>query len=206
MVVDKNGQLVDTLKIRQAVNSYVNQAVLRPTPSQRPAWGSDPRWMLFFHLKSFTYSFWETIVRGTYNEGKARYGEAGIPAAVAPGLIAVMTLLPLAAAGLFIRDLLGYGLEGHPKRGQDGISPEYMFELIQRTGLTGPALQMAIDMEEAESRGKLAAIGIAGPTVSRIFDLATGGDLFSLNTLLKNIPILSQIPQAREAIKDGLGE
>ncbi|HEX03943.1 MAG TPA: hypothetical protein ENH10_02150, partial [Bacteroidetes bacterium] len=91
---DKNAE-----KIAQAINRFVNQSVLRPDSSMRPSWGSDPRFMLIFHLKSFMYSFHEQILKGIHAEVKARHG-TNIARQYAPVMVAVATLLPLAFVGL----------------------------------------------------------------------------------------------------------
>lgn len=51
------------LRIRQALVQFVNESILNPDASQRPVWGSDPHFMLVFHLKGFMYSFYDRILK-----------------------------------------------------------------------------------------------------------------------------------------------
>lgn len=58
-------------RVREAVLTWVNGAVLRPNASHRPIYASDPHYMLFYHLKQFAYSFHKVILRRTWIEAKA---------------------------------------------------------------------------------------------------------------------------------------
>lgn len=46
-----------------AINRWVEGAILTPNAAQRPAWSSDPHYAIFFHLKQFSYSFHQTILK-----------------------------------------------------------------------------------------------------------------------------------------------
>ncbi|NIN64214.1 MAG: hypothetical protein GTO63_05845, partial [Anaerolineae bacterium] len=37
-------------RVRNALNRFVDEAILRPNAAQRPIWASDPHWALVFHL------------------------------------------------------------------------------------------------------------------------------------------------------------
>ena len=58
-------------RVREAVLTWVNGAVLRPNASHRPIYASDPHYMLFYHLKQFAYSFHKVILRRAWIEAKA---------------------------------------------------------------------------------------------------------------------------------------
>lgn len=64
---EQNAEAVER-RIQQAMFKFVDGAVLRPNAAHRPIWGSDPRFMLIFHLKQFTYSFHNVINRRVGNE------------------------------------------------------------------------------------------------------------------------------------------
>ena len=51
-----------------AIFKFVDTAVLRPNAAHRPIWGSDPRFQLVFHLKQFTYSFQNIILKRVKSE------------------------------------------------------------------------------------------------------------------------------------------
>lgn len=57
-------------RVREAVLTWVNGAVLRPNASHRPIYASDPHYMLFYHLKQFAYSFHKVILRRAWVEAK----------------------------------------------------------------------------------------------------------------------------------------
>lgn len=57
-------------KIHFAITRWVEGAVLTPTAAQRPTWASDPRWAVLFHLKQFTYSFHDTVLRRAAKEAQ----------------------------------------------------------------------------------------------------------------------------------------
>ena len=59
-------------RVHGAIVRWVEGAVLSPNAAQRPAWGSDPHFSLFWHLKQFAYSFHETLIKRAVNE--ARHG------------------------------------------------------------------------------------------------------------------------------------
>ena len=56
--------------IQQAIHRWVNGAILRPNAGQRPAWASDPHYMLFWHMKQFTYTFHDVLVKRAIHDAK----------------------------------------------------------------------------------------------------------------------------------------
>ena len=56
--------------VQQAIMRWVDGAILRPNAMQRPTAASDPHYAIFYHLKSFTYSFHKTILRRAYVEAQ----------------------------------------------------------------------------------------------------------------------------------------
>ena len=55
-------------KVHSAIRRWVQGAVLTPNSAQRPSWSSDPHYSMFFHLKQFSYSFHQTLVKRAVNE------------------------------------------------------------------------------------------------------------------------------------------
>jgi len=55
-------------RVHMAINRWVQGAIITPNAAQRPAWSSDPHWSMFFHLKQFSYSFHQTIMKRAVNE------------------------------------------------------------------------------------------------------------------------------------------
>ncbi|WP_345195542.1 hypothetical protein, partial [Kistimonas scapharcae] len=63
---DRYNELHALMKNRRAVQDaltrFVEESVVRPNAAHRPAWASDPRYMLIWHLKSFFYSYGKMII------------------------------------------------------------------------------------------------------------------------------------------------
>jgi hypothetical protein len=59
---------VEMERVHQAIRRWVQGAVLTPNAAQRPAWSSDPHYSMFFHLKQFSYSFHQTILKRAVKE------------------------------------------------------------------------------------------------------------------------------------------
>jgi len=55
-------------RVRQALAQFVDEAILRPNPSMRTLWGSDPHFQLFQYLKSFMYAFHDRIIKRAWHE------------------------------------------------------------------------------------------------------------------------------------------
>ena len=58
----------DIERVHTAINRWVEGAILTPNAAQRPAWSSDPHYSIFFHLKQFSYSFHQTIMKRAVKE------------------------------------------------------------------------------------------------------------------------------------------
>ena len=182
-------------KVAQSMIQFVNESVMKPNPSQRPLWASNPAFMLIFHLKSFMYSFHETITRQIAQNMR----EAGTPwqkayALAAPGLM----LLAFTGLGLELRELIQYKIWGRPGRTDRMDGPTYALELIERSGITGPS-QLAFDFEGAEDRGQLGFVAIAGPALGQLTEIISRP---ISQTGPKAIPGISQIPELRELVRD----
>lgn len=80
-----------------AVMRWVDSVILRPHAGHRPAWGSDPMWSLAFHLKQFTWSFQNTILRGQFDKLKA-----GDRSALKP----LLAYIPFSMASILAKGLL----------------------------------------------------------------------------------------------------
>lgn len=183
--------------IHAALHQFVDQSVIRPNAGQRPVWANDPRFALFWHLKTFLWSYWAVIIsptgRSIINQiSKGKYGEAGAQLAFM-GLM----ILPLAALGWEIRQLIQYSLfdEEQPNDRLDGF--QYTAELLQRSGIAGP-FQLAFDAIEQDSADK-AAIRLAGPTMDHAWTLLNGD--FD-RKIYRSIPVLGQLYGAQQLISD----
>lgn len=139
-------------KIHIAINRWVQGAVLTPNAAQRPAWGSDPHYSMFFHLKQFAYSFHQTLIKRAVKE--LEYGN------LAP-LGAFVWYIPVMIAADITKGLIQGGgqLPGHMKGMDLG---DWVAHGAERAGLLGVG-QMGVDAGQ-----DLASIG--GPAVEQVID------------------------------------
>ncbi|MFN1184680.1 hypothetical protein ACK0NM_22240 [Pseudomonas aeruginosa] len=113
--------------VRAAIGRWVDGAVLRPHAADRPAWASDPHWMLVWHLKQFTYSFQRTILdRATHELRNGNY---------AP-MLTLAAYVPFMIAADFLKAMLqGAGDEPDWYKSQD--AGDLIWRGVERAGLLG---------------------------------------------------------------------
>jgi hypothetical protein len=181
-----DGQSLENQKIARALNNFVDQAMIRPTPGNRPVWMSDPYWALLAHLKGFMYGFYTTFLRRTFYESAEGYKVGGIPGALMPLVMLGVMTLPFAAAGWELRRKITGATST-----VSGLS--YMMEVTERAGLYGP-FQMVLDMEGANSFGKPFMMGALGPTLEQGYDFITKDASY---TVPRAFPIVSIVPALR---------
>lgn len=173
-------------RVQEAIGQFVDSAVVRPNAATRPLWGSDPRFMLIWHLKSFFYGYAKVVLQGIARESVARFREAGIAPAMVPFLIAGAFLLPLAAAGLEMREKLQYW-DRDPTERLDAV--DYTQELLSRVGVYGP-LELAFGFF-GFGKGDDGILALAGPTIQHANTLITA----EWDTKLKrSLPVFNQTP------------
>lgn len=155
----KKSEVLDIEKrIQAAVFKWVDGAVLRPNAAHRPVWGSDPRYQLIFHLKQFTFSFHNTILR--------RVGEELKHGNVAPGWI-LMSYVPF----MFLSDVLKGSLTGTLNTTADLY--DVASQSIARSGIMGTGVFGADAMGDLE-RGKLPGTSFLGPAFDHLMTLLSG--------------------------------
>lgn len=152
-------------RVRNALNRFVDESILRPNAAQRPIWASDPNYALIFHLKSFMWSFHDRILRRAAQE--AEFGNA------AP-LILLAAFIPAMIFSDMLRDFLRYGTGGDPRKAKWGLE-DHIWSATQRSGLNGIG-QLLIDAKNDIQFGGLGYESLSGPTVDGISDL---GGLFA---------------------------
>jgi hypothetical protein len=176
-------------RVQNAILKFVTESVLKPNAAERPLWASDPRFAIVWQLKSFMYSFGKVIVGGTVREVQTRMGEADstwssqATAVTMPLALAAVSLLPLAALGLELREYtktaLSYitpGVEGTTRynRTDDMEWGEYFSELVDRTGVYGPLAMVGMMQQNAEWN-KNPLLPLAGPTVEMTSEILSKG-------------------------------
>lgn len=145
-------------RIQAAVFKWVDGAVLRPNAAHRPVWGSDPRYQLIFHLKQFTFSFHNTILR--------RVGEELKHGNVAPGWI-LLSYVPF----MFLSDVMKGSLTGTLNTTADLY--DVASQSIARSGIMGTGVFGADAMGDLE-RGKLPGTSFLGPAFDHLMTLLSG--------------------------------
>ena len=166
-------------RIQAAVFKWVDGAVLRPNAAHRPVWGSDPRYQLIFHLKQFTFSFHNTILR--------RVGEELKHGNVAPGWI-LMSYVPF----MFLSDVLKGSLTGTLNTTADLY--DVASQSIARSGIMGTGIFGADAMGDLE-RGKLPGTSFLGPAFDHLMTLLSGitGHAGAGQVLNRSVPFAKYI-------------
>lgn len=154
--------------IHSALNRWVLGAILTPNAAQRPAWASDPHYSLFFHLKQFSYSFHQTILKRAVKE--MNHGNLG-PIATFAGYIPVMLASDL-MKGLIVG---GGELPAHMKGMDLG---DHIMRAINRTGTLGIA-QIGVDASHD-------MFSVLGPSAEQVVDGITSP---IADTTLRALPL-----------------
>jgi hypothetical protein len=176
-------------QIAEALVQFVDESIMSPNASQRPIAASHPALMLVYHLKGYIYAIYDTILKRLAHNFKIADTPAQVLAAVAPAIL----MIALTALGLELRELV----TGDRRTDRmDGW--EYTWTTIERSGLLGIS-QLAFDFEDAGARGQAEFAAMSGPMVSQLGDLISKP--FS-QTIPKAIPVVSQLPWARNALRE----
>lgn len=196
-------------RVQQALNAFVEQSMFRPSASQRPAWASHPAAQLVWYLKSYMWSYADTVLSRTWREFQRMdgYGQKALMLAL-PALF----MMPLAALGLALRDELrdelGSALPWRgPKREQEEAATDYAAKLVGRTGLFGP-MQTLLDAGRASEYGSPYYLSLIGPfatmTDQILKRVATSGEGKTAegvtDALLRITPVIGGLPQERKAL------
>jgi len=189
----------EAVKIKEALQQFVESSILRPNAAERPLWGSDPRFALIWQLKGYFYAFYKTIISGTQREASARAAEGGSLSSVAAVYaLAAVPFMALAMAAMETREWAKYGLsellpfspEGKDYFRSDNMDwGEYAFEVFDRSGFLGPWTMGAMMHQNAEwNRSPL--IPLLGPTAETLDTVFRDGWRSIPNRL---IPIHNQL-------------
>ncbi len=143
----------EALRVRAAVNMWVDGAVLRPDAADAAIWMNDPHYMLFSHLKRFAHSFHHTIIKRVIHE--ARNGNYA-PAA------ALTSYIPMMLAADMAKGVLQGGGET-PEWKKNWTAADYLMNATERAGVFGVG-QYGIEA----LHGNWGAL--AGPTVEQLSD------------------------------------
>jgi hypothetical protein len=200
-------------EMQGAVGTFVSEGVLMPTAPERPSHARHPIGGLFFHLKSFMYSYNKRVLGGMYREGEARATEQAA-FGMGPGESAArMTPFYLAAAGLFI--FLGAAsdeirnriasLGGRGTWESNWKNPTRMVgKWVDRAGFTSMPYQGAVPIPGIRDVSPWDVAFASGPVFSHGYELFTNASNGGLtkSDAMKMVPGLSQMPAVRRAIHE----
>jgi hypothetical protein len=172
IVIKEDGTLdfsAEDKRLQSAVMRWVDGAILRPNAAQRPAWASNPKYALLFHLNQFTYSFHKVILERMYNEAKKGNYD--------PLMVAAAGYVPVMLASNIIRAFIqGGGEEPDWMKGESII--DWIKRAVQGAGLTGVPGAISDKLP----------YGVAGPTVQQALD-AVFEDKDLTTTIEKSLPL-----------------
>ena len=176
--------------VKFALQKFVESSILRPNAAERPSWASDPRWALVWQLKSYFYAFYTKIIGGIKREAATRLeeGEGGARVAGATAVLALsaVALLPLAMAGLELREytktlgafVLTFGQSDKNYFRSDSMEwGSYLNEVIDRAGIYGPLSIWSMAYKTGQWNGPTAGLAtLFGPTAESV-EAALRGDV-----------------------------
>lgn len=185
-------------KVLFAINQFVDESVVRPDSTQRPVWASDPRFMLVWHLKSFAYSYAKVIMKPVFKEAMYQYQKHGIsPKVAVPLLTFALPVMLASALGLRLREFVQYdaphamGFDELDRPSDERPFDEYLYDVIRRGGILGPA-ELAINAMEAEDKKRSALVTLLGPTADHMNTLL---QFDAYKAISRSVPVLSQMPE-----------
>lgn len=190
-------------KTQKAVNQFVDESVVRPDASQRPVWASDPRFMLVWHLKSFAYSYAKVIIKPVFKESVYQFNKNGIsPQVAVPLLVFALPVMLASALGLRLREFIQYdvphglGIEQFDRPSAQREFDEYLYDVLRRGGILGPA-ELAVNAMEADDRQRSALVTLLGPTADHLNTLL---QFDAYKAVTRSVPVLSQMPEFKAAV------
>lgn len=175
-----------SLKMRGAINKYVDGAVLRPNAAHKPGWMNDPHYAVFAHLKQFVYSFQETTLKRVGNE--IAHGNY-TPALALAGYIPTMM-----AADAIKGALLTGGSQ--PAYKDSWGAEDYLENAVERSTMFGTG-QFGLDAIKNLKHGGTGLEALAGPTAeSAVNGLRTLGGRESFSKFAMDSLPFSSIDKA----------
>jgi hypothetical protein len=175
------GDVAYEAKMKMALNTWVDGAIVRPDQAKKALWMNDPLWVLVAHMKSYTFAFHDTILKKVLHE--ADYGNYG-PA------YAMLSYVPMAIAAAAAKSMVQGGGDV-PEWQKDWGFGDYLWNGISKSGLTGTG-QFAID--EVRGIASHNYLNALGPTASflehTIGDInKVGGATQFINSLIPTSPL-----------------
>ena len=120
-------------KIRAALNDIVASIIIAPDAGRKPTWMSDPRFGLLSHIKTWTFTFTNTVLQRSYKELFVNGNP--MPLVYLAGFGAMLSLQHT------LREWMTYGEEGNPFLNEmfdeDDETLRFVYNAFERGGLFG---------------------------------------------------------------------
>lgn len=161
--VKPDGRLdTESQKIQEAMYRFVDQAVLRPSASNRPTWMSDPRFILVGHLKQFTFAMHNVMLKRAGKELRD-----GNPKPWATLMLAMPTILAA--------DMVKFMATGGGPSSWGFM--DYMKHMVERSGLLGLG-DFGAQAMHGVNRGGMPGEQLLGPAFEHLMEILRwiGGD------------------------------
>ena len=163
----KPGELARDDRVRDALNRFVDESILRTDASQAPRWVHDPALQLVAQYKRFAFSFADQILGRISHE--LHYNNFHV---LGPAL----AYIPVTIMAEMVRGLIQYGPGGNPYR-RDWGAMEWIPYAAQRAGMLGPraaqgldSAEQALGLEAKGYSGFMSPGSDLGPTASQVKD------------------------------------
>ena len=158
-----SGEVARDDRLRAALTRFVDQAVMRPNPSQRPLWGSHPDMALLFHLKQFVYTIHEQVVVRTFSE--AARGN-WMPTMM------IFSYVPVMVAADILREMIQHGPDGDPRKRHWGLD-DYLRDGVHRSGMLGLGTFVLDARKDRREFGGVGYESLQGPALSQTRELTS---------------------------------
>ena len=144
-------------KMKNAINRWVDGAVLRPNAADKTIWMSDPHFALIAHMKQFIFSFHQTILKRILHE--VEHGNY-------TPVLAAASYVPIMLAADMAKQVLVNGGD-EPEWKKNWGASDYLGHAVARSGLLGVG-QFAVDSYQNVQHGGAGITPLLGPTLEQM--------------------------------------
>ena len=206
------------MQIETGVKNFVDFRIQNPGAANRPLWTQDPHWRLFTQFNGFLSTVTTTIVPKLWNEKFMGAVRTKNPALTYEVFGVIVVMMALGGLSQWVKDFLKYHLgdvisgEGYDRglRSNPYLEDEdLVYRALLSSGVLGQfekAAQIINPLYEQRGEGMFdrvveTATGPIGRQVENVYNAAfyasEGRQDAALRSFLKNVPIFSSFPGAR---------
>jgi hypothetical protein len=146
-------------KMKNAINRWVDGAVLRPNAADKTIWMSDPHFAIIAHMKQFIFSFHQTILKRILHE--VEHGNY-------TPVLAAASYVPIMLAADMAKQVLVNGGD-EPEWKKNWGASDYLGHAVARSGLLGVG-QFAVDSYQNVQHGGMGISPLLGPTLEQMVE------------------------------------